>query len=280
MKGYSTREVAELLHMPEGRVRSFARAGFLHPGRGERSEYRFSFQDIVLLRAAKALDEAMVPSKKVWKALRSLQEQLPAGRSLASVRISAAGDDVVVRDASNTWEPYSGQAVMEFDVADLAQEAEPMVRHAARQARASPEAEGADDWYSMGIDLETVGALGKAADAYGRALKADPQHIDSMINLGRLHHDNGDLPAAEQLYRRVLQVDARHPLALFNLGVVLDDQGSLQQAREAYELALESDPDFADAHFNLARLHERDGHKAQALRHLARYRALTKEGAG
>ncbi|MBT8137799.1 MAG: tetratricopeptide repeat protein [Gammaproteobacteria bacterium] len=279
MKGYSTREVAELLHMPEGRVRSFARAGILQPDRGRRSEYRFSFQDIVLLRAAKALDDARVPSKKVWKALRSLQEQLPAGRSLATVRISAAGDDVVVRDSSHAWEPYTGQAVMEFDVADLAQEAEPMVRHAAREARDNAEPkDDADDWYQMGVDLETVGAFGRAADAYSRALQIDASHAEAMINLGRLQHDKGELPEAEKLYRSVLQSDPKNVLALFNLGVVLDDQGLGQQAREAYEQALEVEPDFADAHFNLARLHERDGHSAHALRHLARYRALKKQG--
>ena len=277
VKGYSTHEVAELLQMPEGRVRSFARAGFLKPTRGERSEYRFSFQDIVLLRTAKALDEAQVPSRKVWKALRSLQEQLPADRSLATIRISAAGDDVVVRDATSTWEPYTGQAVLEFDVAELAQEAEPMVRHAARVARNDSSADaGADDWYQLAVDLETVGAMGKAADAYRRALQIEPDHPESQLNLGRLHHDTGDLAAAEKLYRSVLRSVPHSALAFFNLGVVLDDQGRAHQAREAYEQALEIEGDFADAHFNLARLHERDGRTAQALRHLARYRALTR----
>ncbi|MDH3646674.1 MAG: tetratricopeptide repeat protein [Gammaproteobacteria bacterium] len=275
MKGYSTREVADLLHMPQARVRSFARAGFLHPSRGRRSEYRFSFQDIVMLRAAKELDDAHVPSRKVWKALRSLQEQLPADRSLATVRITAAGDNVVVRDASSTWEPYSGQAVLEFDVAELARDAAPMVRQAAQGVSEEPDAD-AEDWYRMAIDLETVGANDRAIDAYERVLRVDPTHNEARINLGLLYHDNGDLPAAERLYRDVLADDPRDVLALFNLGVVLDDQGRPAQAREAYEQALQIDADFADAHFNLARLHERDGHAAQALRHLSRYRALTR----
>ncbi len=277
VKGYSTREVAELLHLPEARVRAFARAGFLHPTRGERSEYRFSFQDIVLLRAAKQLDDAAVPSKRVWKALRSLQEQLPANRSLATVRISAAGDDVVVRDSAAAWEPYSGQAVLEFDVGELAQEAAPMVRQAARHAREADDDETtADDWYRIAIDLETVGAEERAVDAYERALEADPDHGEARINLGRLLHAAGRLRQAERHYRTVIEKSPSNALALFNLGVVLDDQGQAIAAREAYEAALEADADFADAHFNLARLHERSGQTAQALRHLSRYRVLTR----
>ncbi len=35
------------------------------------------------------------------------------------------------------------------------------------------------------------------------------------------------------------------------------------------------DPDFADAHYNLAHLYEQIGNKSAAIRHLARYKALT-----
>ena len=49
MKSYTTRDVARLLGLSEAQVRSQAR-GYLAPDRGPRNAYRFSFQDLVLLR--------------------------------------------------------------------------------------------------------------------------------------------------------------------------------------------------------------------------------------
>lgn len=50
MTGYTTADVAEILSIPPPRVRSLARAGLLEPGRNPQRHYRFSFQDIVVLR--------------------------------------------------------------------------------------------------------------------------------------------------------------------------------------------------------------------------------------
>ena len=50
MKFYTTRDVARLLGWSEAQVRSHARVGYLSPARGPRNGYRFSFQDLVLLR--------------------------------------------------------------------------------------------------------------------------------------------------------------------------------------------------------------------------------------
>ena len=59
MKSYTTRDVAKLLGLSEAQVRSQAR-GYLAPDRGPRNTYRFSFQDLVLLRTAKTLGDARI----------------------------------------------------------------------------------------------------------------------------------------------------------------------------------------------------------------------------
>jgi DNA-binding transcriptional MerR regulator len=87
MKLYTTRDVARLLGLSEAQVRSQARVGYLAPDRGPRNAYRFSFQDLVLLRTAKALSEARVSPRRIRRALRALARELPAGRSLSGVRI-------------------------------------------------------------------------------------------------------------------------------------------------------------------------------------------------
>ena len=53
MSGYGASEVAKMLGLSVGQVRSWVRAGFLTPERGPRGELRFSFHDLVLLRTAK-----------------------------------------------------------------------------------------------------------------------------------------------------------------------------------------------------------------------------------
>ena len=43
----------------------------------------------------------------------------------------------------------------------------------------------------------------------------------------------------------------------------------------AYLNTIQSDPSNADAHFNIARLYEKQGNAASALKHLRTYRRLT-----
>src|SRR5689334_3727963 len=107
MKFYTTRDVARLLGWSEAQVRSHARVGYLAPARGPRNGYRFSFQDLVPLRAAKALSEARTGPRRTRRALRALARELPAGRSLSGLRLSSDGDRIVVRDGRDAWLPES-----------------------------------------------------------------------------------------------------------------------------------------------------------------------------
>jgi hypothetical protein len=50
--------------------------------------YRFTFQDVVLLRGAAALESADLPARRVRSALRQLRDQLP-GRPLSAVHVRA-----------------------------------------------------------------------------------------------------------------------------------------------------------------------------------------------
>ena len=97
LPGYSTTEAARLVGLSPERVRSFVRSGFLAARRGPRREYRFSFQDLVVLRAARDLVRQQVPPRRVRRALAELRKSLPRVRSLAELRISAEGGGVVVR---------------------------------------------------------------------------------------------------------------------------------------------------------------------------------------
>ncbi len=272
MKSYSTRDVAHLLGLSEAQVRSHAR-GYLAPDRGPRNAYRFSFQDLVLLRTAKALGDARVAPRRIRSALRGLSRDLPAGRPLSGVSIASEGDRVVVRDGSTAWNPESGQLLLDFHVGELAERAAPVARRLARTARRSSERLTADQWYDLGVDLETASPE-DARDAYTRALVLDPRHTEARVNLGRLHQEAGRPAEAAAEYRAALRSEPRHATAAFNLGTALEDLGRRADAIAAYRKALEADEAFADAHFNLSRLYEQAGKRAAALRHLRAYKLL------
>ena len=83
----------------------------------------------------------------------------------------------------------------------------------------------ADEHESSGVE---------ARDAYLRALEADPSHLDSHLNLGRLLHEARDFRGAENHYRSALEISPKDATAAFNLGVVLEDIGLRGAAIEAY----------------------------------------------
>src|SRR5215207_10363615 len=150
---YSVREVSAMLGLSPAQIRAFAEKGFLDPERGPRGEMRFGFHDLVLLRTAGELSAAQIPQQKVLRVLERLREQLPSGRSLTAVRITADGERVVVRDGDTVWNPESGQSLFDFSVADLAAQAAPFVHRAAQVAR-EQNATSAAQWFDLACDLE------------------------------------------------------------------------------------------------------------------------------
>jgi tetratricopeptide (TPR) repeat protein len=274
VSGYSAREVAKLLGLPVSRVHSYVRAGFLKPARGPKRELAFTFQDVVVLRTASELVRSRIAPSRVRKILKKLASDLPEGRSLAGMTIVAEGNRVVARAGGRRWNPENDQRLFDFDVAELAESAEPIVRRAAQAARIAEAELDADDWYEMGVHLE-IAAPDDARDAYRRALELAPNHAEAHTNLGRLLHERGELAAAEEQYRAALAARPESIAAAFNLGVVLEDLGRSDDAVGVYEQLLKWDRGVADAHFNLARLYERSGRKIASLRHLKEYKKLT-----
>jgi len=262
-----------MLGLSPAEIRAYATEGFLLPERGSDGELRFGFHDLILLRTAGELTAANIPPRKVRRVLHRLRDQLPEGRSLTAVRITADGERVVVRDGDVVWNPESGQSLFDFAVADLAAAAAPLIHRNAADARERAHELSSDEWYQLGCELE-MSSIEQAKDAYERALKVESDHPDANVNLGRILHEEGAPALAEQHYRAALEGDPDHETAAFNLGVAFEDLGRTADAVRAYKRAIALDPGNADAHYNLAGIYERRGQKQDALRHLKTYRIL------
>ena len=271
MTGYTTKEVAELIGLNTDQVRHYVRRKLIQPRRGERGEFRFSFQDVVLLRTAKGLMDAKVSTRKAYRALVKLQAELAQVKSLSSVRIYANGPNVVVQDDNNIWEVETGQVALDFAVQEastVVQKVEAIAEQHISEAAMAEDLDS-DEWYNLGLDLEEVDA-DKAPDAYKQAIRLEPKNADAHVNLGRLYQLDGNLKLAKRHYELALTARPGHQLAYYNLGTVFDELDETEKAAEFYEQA----PAIPDAHYNLARICELRGDEVSAHRHMRHYRDL------
>ncbi|MDY6945797.1 MAG: tetratricopeptide repeat protein [Pseudomonadota bacterium] len=272
MQTFSVQDVERVLRLSRSTIRGLVKTGFVQPARGPKRQLQFSFQDLIVLRAARALLEAKISRRRINRSLEELRRHLPEQAPLSGLSISAIGDRVVVRDGNNHFQVDDGQYVLGLDVS-VENGVLRVVDHKGTSPPAQPQAETADEWFDKALQLEDADTRAAQA-AYERAVQLQPDHVSAWINLGRLLHARHDEKQAEVMYRRGIQEGGAHPVLFFNLGVVLEDLGRIDDAIDAYQSALSEDPNLADGHFNLARLYEAQGKEQHAIRHLGQYRRL------
>jgi tetratricopeptide (TPR) repeat protein len=275
MHSYSVQDVERLLRLSRSTIKGLIDGGFVSPARGPRRQYRFSFQDLIVLRTARALTEAKVPSRRVRRALEELRQHLPETAPLSGLSICAVGERVVVRDGPSRWQVDDGQYLLALDVVIEHGELHVVERkEPAREAASTPEPQ---DWFGRGLELEASDPA-TARAAYERAVDVDPANLAAWVNLGRLLHEQRKMIDAESVYQRALAACGPDALLYFNLGVLLEDMRRPAAALEAYQSAVVEDPSLADCHYNLARLYESFGKPQHAIRHLGQYRRLLTGG--
>jgi tetratricopeptide (TPR) repeat protein len=265
MHEYSIADIERLIGLSRAVVRTLVRQRFVAPQRGRRHEYRFSFQDLIVLRMAKALSNARISNRRITHSLRELRRRLPEQAPLAGMSLRAVGDTVSIREGKTEWDSGSGQYLLSLEV---------IVKDGCLhviERQPEPASEDVGQLFERAVELED-GDPAEALKLYRRCVVLDDSFVEAYVNGARLLQQGGDLPAAEAMYR--IPVCSRHPHALFNLGVLLEDTDRQLEAVQCYLTVVELDPDFAEAHYNLARLYEIQGNHPHTIRHLSRYRAL------
>jgi tetratricopeptide (TPR) repeat protein len=298
---FTLRRVQAMLGLSRRIVAGLIDAGFVAPTRGKRNEWRFTFQDLMLLRTAHALQAQGIAPRRILRSLARLKATLPAELPLTGLRITAVGADVAVRDRSGRLQADSGQLLMDFEVAPVAGSVtildrtptsavipgstrDPWIAGQARndktgagQARNDkpdviPDSDpGSIFEHAQSLeDTEPVAAEA----AYLQAIALQPDFEDAYLNLGVIWAEAGRFSEMLRLCDAGLQHCSDSALLHFNRAVALDNLERLDEAAASYERSLVFDAALADAHFNLARLYQEAGDERGALRHYSAYRRL------
>src|SRR5580704_6017795 len=220
---FTPREVAKLLGVPEKRLRSLDRAKIVSPS-GQRGRYRaYTFQDLIALRATRELLQQRIRLRDVARAIGALRATLPrVTRPLQELRIVGDGRRVIVRSDAGSFEPLTGQMVLDFQVEALRDDVVRLLRPEMSPSRART----AYDTYVEASALdEDPATYDEAEELYGRATRLDPTLAIAYTNLGNIRFRRGDEAGAEALYRRAIEVDQRQPEAHYNLGYVMLERG-------------------------------------------------------
>jgi tetratricopeptide (TPR) repeat protein len=273
---FTQREVARFLGVSEGRLRSLDKAGVVSPS-GRRGRQRaYTFQDLIALRATRELLAHKVRLREVARVIGALRATLPrVTRPLQELRIVGDGRRVIVRAEDGSFEPLTGQMVLDFQVQALHEDVVRVLRPSAGTGRART----AYDLYVRASSLdEDPSTYDEAEELYERAIRLDPTLAIAYTNLGNIRFRRGDESGAERLYRQGIAIDPRQPEAHYNLGYVMLERSDARGATAHFERAIEGDPRFADAHFNLAMAWEQLGETHRARTHWEKYLALEPAG--
>jgi hypothetical protein len=276
---FTLRRVQALLGLSRHVVSGLIDAGFVTPTRGPRNEWRFTLQDLMLLRTAHGLQSQAIPPRRILRSLSRLKATLPPELPLTGLRITAVGADVAVRDRSGRLQADSGQLLLDFDVAPVAGTVAILQRRVDIAGSAPAPVEDTPDpraLYEEALALETADP--PAAEAtYLQALALAPDLEDAYLNLGAMLDAGSRYAELLRLCDAALRHCPASALLHYNRGVALDHLGQPEQAAASYERSLELDPRLADAHFNLAQLHQQAGDERGALRHYSAYRRLQRQ---
>ncbi len=273
---YTQTEVAKLLGLTRGRLRSLDRAGIVSPSGRRKGRRAYTFNDLIALRAARDLLAGKVRLKDVARAIKRIRETIPkVVRPLSELRIASDGREVVVKTNEGVFQPNTGQMVLDFEVKQLHAEVVRVLRPTAGRDRARM----AYELYLQASQLdEDPDTMDEAEQLYRQALKHDPWLAIVYTNLGNIRFRRGDEDQAEELYRCALEIESTQPEAQYNLGYMMLHRSKPDEAVRFFEGAIESDARFADAYFNLAMAYEHVGERGRARECWKRYLELEPTG--
>ena len=92
--------------------------------------------------------------------------------------------------------------------------------------------------------------------------------LNEIFDLAIKNHQNNNLQDARNYYQKVLELDPNHSQTLNNLGAIFLVLGERLKAKNCYEKVIELNPNYADAHNNLGNILKELGEMTKSKRML------------
>ncbi len=140
---FRTGEVVEVVGVSRRQLQYWAQTDLVRPSaRTGGGHHRYTFEDLVALKAAKRLIDAGVSVQRIRKSIEQLRGVLPTvRRPLAELVLVATGDVVLVFREGAVFEAVTGQEWV-LEVAEFQREVEAWRRNVRNERRARPARSG------------------------------------------------------------------------------------------------------------------------------------------
>src|SRR2546422_256786 len=159
---YGLRELTRILTLTPRRAAQLKRLNLLH------GQLRYTFRELLALRAAASLLDSGASVRQIRQALDALRRRDPGIRQpLAEMRLVLEGGRVLVESERVRFDPRTGQTVLDLDAGNLEKAAEATLVTGLVRPMAPP-SEQAETWFERASEWDAdahfnlAGALARA----------------------------------------------------------------------------------------------------------------------
>ena len=261
---FSTRAAARILAVSPERIRYWVKRNLVRPTDTRGSNYRFAFNDLLLMRLAKELLQERHYLETIQRTFERVRNLVDPERPLHSLKLVNDEGRIVVSDGGVMIEADSGQLILDFRRQRPTGKVEERFG-AARVRERFEEARRVAEEDPL-----------KALSIYSELVGREPGNFEAHMRLATLLERENDLGGA---LRHLLGAAAIMPANAdvhLKLGLLYRKREESQQALLSFVRCLECDPCNVEAHRNAAELYDLSGRKREAQKHLGAIHRLIK----
>ena len=108
-----------------------------------------------------------------------------------------------------------------------------------------------DEIFALALENHQRNKFKIAENLYKKALKINPNHLESIFLLGTLSIQTKNLDKAKVLLNKAIQIKPNYTEAYYNLGIVYQELGEHEKTITYYKKAIKSQPNYKQAYNNL-----------------------------
>ena len=110
--------------------------------------------------------------------------------------------------------------------------------------------------FTLALQIQNKGELKIALQKYNEVLTIDPDHVETLNNIGIIFFQLKEYQKAITYFDKTIKTDPNYFNAKKNLGVTFNAIGEYTKAAEIFEIAIRNEPNNSDNHYNLGIIYQ------------------------